>query len=338
MSSSGGTKAIVAALAANVGIAISKFVAFAFTGSSSMASEGVHSLADSGNQLLLLVGGHRSKRAADEEHPFGYGRARYVYAFIVSIVLFSIGGLFAVYEGSHKIAHPEALSSPQWAIGVLLVAIVLESFSLRTAVREANHDRDERGWWGFVRHAKAPELPVVLLEDTGALLGLVVALFGVTMAVVTDNGRWDGIGSLAIGLLLVAIAVFLAVEMNSLLIGESATGSDVAAIRTALEAGDDIVRIIHLKTLHLGPEELLVAAKIAVAHDDTAAAVARAIDAAEARVRAAVPIARVIYLEPDIDRDPPRDAQEFARGRRLVFGNSRPPDLHLRTTAQRHLC
>ncbi len=304
MSSSGGTKAIVAALVANLGIAVSKFVAFGVTGSTSMASEGVHSLADSGNQLLLLVGGRRAQRAADDEHPFGYGRSRYVYAFIVSIVLFSLGGVFAIYEGSHKIAQPEPLTSPQWAFGVLIFAIVLESFSLRTAVREASHDRGSLGWSEYVRHAKAPELPVVLLEDTGALLGLVVALLGVTLAVVTGNGRWDGIGSLTIGLLLVAIAIFLALEMNSLLIGESGTRADVAAIRSALEAGDDISRIIHLKTLHLGPEELMVAAKIAVAHDDTAAAVARAIDAAEVRVRAAVPIARVIYLEPDIDRGP----------------------------------
>jgi cation diffusion facilitator family transporter len=305
LSTPGGTRAIFAALAANVGIAVSKFVAFAVTGSSSMASEGVHSLADSGNELLLLVGGRRSRREADEAHPFGYGRSRYVYAFIVSIVLFSIGGLFAVYEGSHKIAHPDELSSPAWAICVLLVAIVLESFSLRTAVKEASPDRGTQSWWHFVRHAKAPELPVVLLEDTGALLGLVFALLGVAMAVVTGNARWDGVGSLVIGLLLVAIAIFLAIEMNSLLIGESAAAGDVTAIRAALEAGDDIQRVIHLRTLHVGPEELLVAAKIAVAHDDTAIAVARAIDAAEARVRAAVPIATVIYLEPDIDRTTP---------------------------------
>ncbi len=302
MSAEGGTKAIVAALVANLGIAASKFVAFAVTGSASMASEGVHSLADSGNQLLLLVGGRRAQRAADTEHPFGYGRSRYIYAFIVSIVLFSIGGLYAVYEGSHKIGHPADVKSPQWAFGVLLVAIVLEGFSLRTAVREAQHSREGRSWWQFVRHAKAPELPVVLLEDTGALLGLVVALLGVTLAAVTGNGRWDGVGSLTIGLLLGVIAVILAVEMNSLLIGEAGSRADVDAVWTALEAGDDIVRVIHLKTLHLGPEELLVAAKIAVAHDDTARAVAAAIDAAELRVRAAVPIARVIYLEPDIDR------------------------------------
>ena len=288
--------------AANLGIAVTKFVAFAFTGSSSLA-EGVHSVADSGNQLLLLVGG-RAKRDADEEAPVrlrpGALRLR-VHRLDRAV---QRRRLFALYEGGTSSstpmlsAHPSGRSACSWS------RIVLESFSLRTAVGEAAHERGERSWLHFVRHAKAPELPVVLLEDTGALLGLVIALLGVTMAVITGNARWDGIGSLAIGLLLVAIAVFLAVEMNSLLIGEAATGSDIAAIRTALEAGDDIVRIIHLKTLHLGPEELLVAAKIAVAHDDTAAAVARAIDDAEGRVRAAVPIARVIYLEPDIYRVP----------------------------------
>ena len=307
MSAHGGTRAIVVALAANLAIAASKFVAFAVTGSASMASEGVHSLADSANQLLLLLGGRRSRRAPDVAHPFGYGSARYIYGFVVSIVLFSIGGLYAVYEGVHKIANPDRLESWQWAVGVLLVALALEAMSLRTAVHEAQTSRGADSWWQFVRRSKAPELPVVLLEDTGALAGLLVALFGVSMAVATGNGRWDGLGSLAIGLLLAAIAAVLSVEMVSLLIGESASEADVAAITAALRAGDDIAAVIHLRTLHLGPEELLVAAKIAVAHDDTARAVAAAIDAAELRVRAAVPIATLIYLEPDIARWPDPD-------------------------------
>lgn len=301
MSASSGTRAVVAALVANLGIAVAKFVAFGFTGSSSMAAEGVHSLADSGNQLLLLVGGRRSRRVADERHPFGYGRARYVYAFVVSIVLFTLGGLFALYEGVHRILHPEALTSWPWAVGVLLVAIVLESFSLRTAVHEAAPVRAGRAWPAFVRDARQPELPVVLLEDTGALVGLVLALVGVGAAAITGNGRWDGLGSAAIGTLLVVIAAFLAVEMTSLLIGESALPEEVAAIRAALEQGE-VERVIHLRTLHIGPDELLVGAKIAVAHDDSALAVARAIDAAEERIRAAVPTATVIYLEPDIRR------------------------------------
>jgi cation diffusion facilitator family transporter len=302
VSAEGGNRAIVAALAANLGIAVCKLAAFAFTGSSSMAAEGVHSLADCGNQLLLIVGGRRSRREPDEEHPFGYGRSRYVYAFVVSIVLFSVGGLFAVAEGVYKIGHAEPLSSPQWAIAVLVVSVLLESLSLRTAVRAAGPVRAGRAWLGFVRHAKSPELPVVLLEDTGALAGLLVALVGVSVAALTGDGRWDGAGSLAIGVLLVAIAGFLAVEMNSLLIGEAALPEEIAAIRAALEGTPAVSRVIHLRTLHLGPDELLVGAKIAVAHDDTAAAVARVIDAAETRVRAAVPTATRIYLEPDIDR------------------------------------
>lgn len=306
MNHSSGVRAVVAALLANLGIAVSKFAAYFFTGSSSMLSEGMHSVADSGNQVLLLVGRKRALRAATEEHPFGYGRARYVYAFIVSIVLFSLGGVFALYEGVHKIVRPEKLSSPLWAFGVLVVAILLEAFSLRTAVRESNPLRGGAPWSRFIRAAKAPELPVVLLEDIGALLGLSFALLGVAAAVMTGDARWDGIGSLAIGGLLVLIAVFLAREMNSLLIGESGTAEHVAAIRAALEAGEDIERIIYLKTLHLGPDELMVVAKIAVRHDETAASVAGAINAAEARIRSAVPIARVIFIEPDILREAPQ--------------------------------
>jgi cation diffusion facilitator family transporter len=300
MSASKGSRAIVAALLANLGIAASKFIAFIFTRSSSMLSEGVHSVADSANQVLLLIGGRRARRTATTEHPFGYGRSRYVSAFIVSIVLFSLGGVFALYEGWHKLANRERLSNPLWAFAVLGVAIVLEAFSLRTAVHESNRLRAGVPWNRFVRGAKAPELPVVLLEDMGALLGLIFALFGVTAAVLTGDGRWDGIGSLAIGALLVVVAIILGREVDSLLIGESGTAEHVAAVRRALEAGEDIERIIHLKTLHLGPDELMVAAKIAVRHDETAAAVARAINDAESRIRSAVPIARVIYLEPDI--------------------------------------
>jgi cation diffusion facilitator family transporter len=302
MSTSGGTRAVIAALLANLGIAASKLVAFAFTGSSSMLSEAVHSVADSGNQLLLIRGGRQSRRAATPEHPFGYGRSRYVYAFIVAIILFSLGGMFALYEGWHKISNPEKLSSPGWAFGVLVVAIILEGLSLRTAVKESRHLRGNVPWTQFVRAAKAPELPVVLLEDVGALFGLIFALFGVTAAVVTGDGRWDGVGSLVIGGLLVLIAIFLAREMSSLLIGESGSEEHVAAIRKALEAGHDIERIIHLKTLHLGPDELMIAAKITVRHDESPASIANAINSAEARIRSAVPLTCTIYIEPDIFR------------------------------------
>jgi cation diffusion facilitator family transporter len=306
MSTSENSSAVIAALLANLGIAVSKFVAFIFTGSSSMLSESVHSVADSGNQVLLLIGHKQSRRAANAEHPFGYGRSRYVYAFIVSIVLFSLGGVFALYEGWHKVLHAEDLISPQWAFITLLVSLILEGLSLRKAVRESNRVRAGASWRQFIHGAKAPELPVVLMEDVGALLGLIFALFGVTAAVVTGDGRWDGIGSLAIGGLLVLIAIFLAREMNSLLIGESGTAEHIAAIRKALEGGSDVDRIIHLKTLHLGPDELMVVAKIAIRHDETAASVARAINSAESRIRSAVPIARVIYIEPDIFQPPSR--------------------------------
>jgi cation diffusion facilitator family transporter len=286
-----------------MGIAIAKFVAFFVTGASSMLAEAIHSVADSGNQVLLLVGGKRAARAATPQHPFGYGRDRYIYAFIVSIVLFSVGGLFAIYEGVHKLQHPGELTSPAWAIGVLLVAIVLESFSLRTAVREtAAVKAPGQSFWKFIRTARQPELPVILLEDVGALTGLVLALLGVGVATLTGNGIYDGLGTVAIGVLLVVIAVILAIETKSLLLGESATPEDQRKIVAALEGGTPPLSVIHMKTLHLGPDEILVAAKVAVEHDDTAAGIARAIDDAERRIREAVPAARVIYLEPDLRR------------------------------------
>jgi len=294
---------VVAALGANLGIAATKFVAFALTGSSSMLAESIHSAADSGNQVLLFVGGRRSRRGANAEHPFGYGRERYVYAFVVAIVLFSVGGLFALDEGWQKWQHPEPITGRWWwvPLAVLVVAAGLETFSFHTAVTESNRSRGQRSWVGFVRTAKAPELPVVLLEDAAALAGLVLAGAGVTITLITGNGRWDAAGTALIGALLVAVAAVLAVEMKSLLIGEAARPAQVAAIRSAL-VGGGVLRVIHLKTLHLGPEELLVAAKIAVGVQSRGTDVAREIDAAERRVRAAVPIARVIYLEPDIDR------------------------------------
>ncbi|GAA2461764.1 MULTISPECIES: cation diffusion facilitator family transporter [Streptomyces] len=303
MSASGGTKAIVAALAANLAIAVAKFVAFLFSGSSSMLAESVHSLADSGNQGLLLVGGKKAQREATPQHPFGYGRERYIYAFLVSIVLFSVGGMFAIYEGYEKIKHPHEIEAWYWPVGVLVFAIIAETFSFRTAIKESNQVRGTLSWKEFVRRAKAPELPVVLLEDLGALVGLVLALVGVSLALATGNGVWDGIGTLCIGVLLIVIAIVLAAETKSLLLGESAGVDEVKKIEAALVDNDTVTGIIHMRTLHLGPEELLVAAKISVQHDDTAGEVAAAIDAAEERIRAAVPIARVIYLEPDIYRE-----------------------------------
>jgi len=310
MSVEGGTKAIVAALLANLGIAVTKLVAWLLTHSSSMLAESIHSLADSGNQALLLLGGKRAKREATAAHPFGYGRERYIYAFIVSIVLFTVGGLFAVYEGYHKIEEtihgvPNTLLESGWwwvPIVVLVAAIVMESVSFRTAIRESRVAKGKATWSQFVRRAKAPELPVVLLEDFAALIGLVLALCGVGLTLLTGNAIFDGVFTLLIGVLLVAVAIVLALETKSLLLGESATEEHVTAIESAILAGEDVDRIIHMKTLHLGPDELLVAAKIAVPAEDNAREVADAIDGAESRIRAAVPIARAIYLEPDIYR------------------------------------
>jgi cation diffusion facilitator family transporter len=265
-----------------------------------MLAEGVHSLADSGNQVLLLFGRNRASRARTEEHPFGFGRERYFYAFVVAIVLFTVGALFSVYEGIHKITHPEPLSSPVVAFAVLAIAAVMEGLSLRTAVRESSEARNGENWLAFIRHAKAPELPAILLEDMAALAGLFLAAAGVGLAVITGREFWDGVGSIAIGALLAGVAVILAVETKSLLIGESASAETERAIVAALEDGPEVERVIHLRTLHMGPDSLLVAAKIAVRPCDRAETVAAGIDAAERRVRAAVPIAGMIYLEPDL--------------------------------------
>jgi cation diffusion facilitator family transporter len=307
VSAAGGSRAIIAALAANLGIAVTKFVAFALTGFSSMLAEAIHSVADSGNQGLLLLGGKQARKEATEEHPFGYGRERYIYSFIVAIVLFSVGGLFALYEAYHKfheIHEGHAEIGDDWKrfvpVVVLAVAIVLESLSFRTAILETNKIRGSASFPEFIRRAKQPELPVILLEDFAALVGLVFAFLGVTLMLITGNQYFDVAGTTLIGVLLVLVAITLAVETKSLLLGEGATPEDVAKIEQAVLAGEGVERIIHMKTLYLGPEELLVAAKIAVPPTERAEEIAAHIDEAEARIRTAMPVARVIYLEPDI--------------------------------------
>ncbi|MFM2352601.1 MAG: hypothetical protein RLZZ608_7 [Actinomycetota bacterium] len=302
MSASGGAKAIVAALLANTGIAVTKFVAFLVSGSSAMLAESVHSVADAGNQLLLLLGGRRARKAADSEHPFGYGRERYIYAFVVAIILFSIGGVFSLYEGVSKLQEPHPLENAWLPIVVLLIAIGLESFSLRTAVRESNHVRGTQGWIQFIRRAKAPELPVVLLEDVAALLGLVFALLGVGLTILTGDSLWDAVGTIMIGVLLVLVAVVLGLETSSLLVGEGASADDVRAIRRALDDHDSVTSVVHMKTLYLGPDELLVGAKVSFQPGTTIERVAAVIDELEVAVRTAVPIARVIYIEPGLER------------------------------------
>jgi cation diffusion facilitator family transporter len=304
MSASGGTKAILAAFLANTGIAVTKFIAWLVSGSASMLAEAVHSVADAGNQLLLFRGGAKARKEADREHPFGYGRERYVYAFVVSIILFSLGGLFSIYEGVDKLRHPHEITNAWVPLTVLAIAIVLELFSLRTAVKESNKVRGKQTWVQFVRHAKAPELPVVLLEDIAALLGLVFALFGVGLTVITGNTVFDAIGTLMIGTLLIVVAIILGIETKSLLVGEGASDADLGRIEKAILSGPEAERIIHMKTLYLGPDELLVAGKIGFHGGETLAEVSTAINVIEERVRHAVPSARVIYLEPDVYVDP----------------------------------
>jgi cation diffusion facilitator family transporter len=296
----GSRSIVLAAFFANFAIAVAKLIGFFITGAASMLAEAVHSAADTGNQGLLLLGGKRAGKAASTEHPFGYGRERYFWAFVVAMVLFSLGGLFAIYEGVQKLREPHEIESLAVAVVILLVAIAFESYALTKAVKHANTERGGQSWWHFIRHSKNPEVSVVLLEDAGAQLGLFLALFGIAMAKITDNPRWDALGSLGIGVLLVIIAVILAIEMKSLLIGESAGTADITAIRGAIEAAPDVKRLIHLRTQHLGPEELLVAAKVELDGHLSFSQVAAAIDVAESRLREAVPEARVVYLEPAV--------------------------------------
>ena len=299
----GSRKAIIAAFFANLGIAVAKFVGFLITRSAGLLAESAHSLADTGNQALLMLGSKRGKRPADDAHPFGYGPERYFWAFVVALVLFSMGGLFALYEGFQKLRDPHEVSNPVVAFAILLIAVALESYSLRTAVKESNHIRPPgTGWISFIRNSKSPELPVVLLEDVGAEIGLVFALVGLLLAEITGNPRWDAVGSIAIGALLVVIAFVLARETKPLLIGEAATDSDLEAIRSAIRSSPNVISIIHLRTMHLGPDDLLLAAKIDFDHSLSVEELAQAIDAVEIAVRAAVPKTTMIYLEPDIRR------------------------------------
>lgn len=300
MATGGGKKAIVAAMIANGGIAVAKFVAFVVTGSASLLAESIHSVADTANQGLLILGGNRAQKIADDEHQFGYGRERFFWAFIVAMVLFALGGVYSIFEGIEKIRHPHELESIQWAIGVLLLAMVLEGYSFRTAIVEARKVKGDRTWWGFIRNSRSPELPVVLLEDTGALVGLGLAFIGVSLAAVTGDEIWDGIGTLSIGVLLLVIAAVLSIEMKSLLIGEAATAKNIEAIKSVVSAHPGVTRTIDIRTQHIGPEELLIAGKIEFDPGLSTERLSTTIDAIESAIREAVDLEMQIYLEPGI--------------------------------------
>lgn len=300
----GSKKAILAAFLANAAIAVAKLVGFFLTGAASMLAEAVHSSADAGNQGLLFLGGARAGKTATPEHPFGYGRERYFWSFVVALVLFTLGGLFALYEGIEKLRHPHEIESATVAFVILGLAIVVEIFSFRTAIKESLHVKGTESWWQFIRRSKSPELPVVLLEDLGALVGLVFAVIGLGVAEITGSPRWDAVGSIAIGILLVVIAIILVIEMKGLLIGEAATPATISSIHQVMESTDRVRKVIHLRTQHIGPDELLVGAKLSFDPSLEMPELAEAINEVEHRVRAAVPSARVIYIEPDIERSP----------------------------------
>jgi len=298
----GSKKAIIAAFLANTAIAIAKLVGFFLTGAASMLAEAVHSGADASNQGLLFLGGARARKTATPEHPFGYGRERYFWSFVVALVLFTIGGLFALFEGIEKLRHPHEIESATVAFVILSIAIVVEAFSFRTAIIESRHVKGKESWWQFIRRSKSPELPVVLLEDLGAMVGLIFAVVGLGLAEITGSPRWDAVGSIAIGILLVIIAVILVIEMKGLLIGEAATPATIARITQTMQSSERVTKLIHLRTQHIGPDELLVGAKLSFDSSLDIAGLATAINEVEHRVRQAVPTARVIYIEPDIAR------------------------------------
>lgn len=295
-----GTRAILAALIANLGIAIAKFVGFLITGSASMLAEAGHSVADTTNQGLLLLGGRQAKKPEDEEHQFGYGMARYFWSFVVALILFSLGSLFAIYEGIEKLQNPHEVEKPAVAILILSVAIVLEGYSFRTALAESRPLKGSQSWWSFIRTSKVPELPVLLLEDSGALVGLVIALSGVGLTLVTGEVAFDAIGTLLIGALLGVIAAILIVEMRSLLLGEGVARDDRARVRSAVEGHAQVSRFIHARTMHLGPDDVLVATKVELSAELSFERVAAVIDEIEARIRTVLPSARVIYVEPAV--------------------------------------
>lgn len=295
-----GMGAVLAAFLANVGIGISKFVAFILTGSSAMLAEAVHSVADSSNQVLLYLGSRKAKKAPTRDHPFGFGRAHFLYAFMVSIVLFSLGGAFAVFEGVEKIMHPKMIDAPIVAYVVLIISIILEGSALRTALKEAKTFKPKgQDWWEFLRRTKSVNHIVLALEDSAALIGLSFALLGITLSIVTANPVFDGIATLFIGLLLASVAVILFREVQSLLIGESVNVMSERTMKKIAMSVDNVNQVVDLKTLYTGPSEIFIAMKITVDEDEDVRTVSRAIDEIEAKLRHTFPIARLIYIEPD---------------------------------------
>lgn len=304
----GSKKVIYLALAANAGIALAKFVAFFITASASILAEAIHSVADTGNQVLLLWGMKRAAQPPDDLHPFGYKKESYFWSFIVAVMLFSMGGLFALYEGVHKLAELRAMdlagesrpmTHPEVAIGVLVFSILLEGFAWRGATKEINKLRGEESMMSFLRKSKSTEIIVIWLEDTGALVGLLLALTGIGLVLLTGNPYWDAYATIAIGVLLVVIAFLVARETKSLLIGEAASAEAQQTIRDLVAETEGVVRLMNMRTMQLGDDEFLAALKIHWEEGLTVDDVAARTNELERRIRATIPRARYVFVEAD---------------------------------------
>jgi cation diffusion facilitator family transporter len=293
-------KSIIFALSANLGIAITKTVAAVITGSGAMLAESIHSFADCGNQGLLFLGLKTSKKAADADHPLGHGKEIYFWSFIVALMLFSMGGLFSIYEGIHKLHSNDEVNNPFIAIGVLSASIVLEGFSLWGCVREVNKIRGQQSLLSWVKNTRQSELVVVLGEDVAALLGLAFALVAVVLAMVTGNPLWDSVGSIGIGVLLVLVSIFVATKVKSLLIGQSADEQVRSDIKAFLEARPEVETIYNIITLQLG-SQLMVTTKARMAPTDSAEQLIKNINLCEKELKAAFPTIKWSFFEPDIE-------------------------------------
>ena len=296
------TKHIIQSLLVNAAIAAVKTIAAVITHSGAMLAEALHSAADCGNQLLLLLGVRGARRPADEAHPLGYGRDVYFWSFMVALLLFTGGGVFSIYEGIHKVRHPEPIERAWVGLLVLGVSIVLEGMATYSNIRELNRRRGQKPFFQFLSDTKDVDLVVVFGENSAAVLGLGLAMIALFVADRTGDGRFDGVGSIAIGLVLVGVAIFLAIEVKSLLVGEAADPEIEAAARKIAGEDPNLERVLHLVTIQQGPGEVLVAMKVSFSSRLGIDDVSRSINEFEARLRAVRPEVRWIYVEPDIPR------------------------------------
>lgn len=297
------TSHIIQSLVANLIIAVAKGVAAVFTRSGAMLAETLHSLADCGNQLLLLLGVRLSRRPPDEKHPLGYGRSLYFWSFMVALLLFTGGGVFSLYEGLHKLGHPEAVENPWLGVAILGFSLVIEGWATISNITEMNRRRGELPFFQYLRESKDSDLVVVFGENSAAVLGLALALVALGLASVTGDPRWDAIGTLAIGVVLIGVAVFLAIEVKSLLVGEAADPAITRAVEALAVEDPKVTRVLRLITVQQGPGEVLVAMKLGFLSGMTFEEVSATINGFETRLRARCPEVKWSFVEPDVPRD-----------------------------------